>query len=615
MRGNRNGSDTRGSEGVDAGGFVYVEAKIAELKVLRHKASEAEFEYSLSQAAKQFDLPKNKLRKWVDDDGTELDSLAISTEGALALVDGLLPDLEIDRGNLPATAKAIRDAFRDSGDVYDRGAPVRVMPPATPGALPQIVPLTVDAITNIVHERFRPVIRRRKGNRTWLETETLPERVARLYQARKGEWQLPQLQGITTAPLLTEDGVIHTANGYHRASGPYCAGVPALAVPERPTETAAREALFTLRRAFRTFAFADAPRRIERMSAANGELLEVEVVDLDEPPGRGESTLLCAQLCAASRANLWLAPAVIVNAPQLSGSGSGKGLLLCGVWMIAFGVRPWRFTQGGKRNDEEREKRISAALLEAHPCLLLENVNNASLQSETLESALTDRPARTRPFGKLEMVELYSTASIGITGNGLTPARDLVRKVIVTTLDPRTEVPALRRFPHPDEAWLAHLNIQRAALLGAALTIWRFGRQREAAGKLVPGEAFGSYDQFCRWCRDPLLALGCQDPVGRIHELRAADPQRELLAELFVAWWEHHQDRWVAPTNRNQPAGTAVLADAVRVIADPDGRGPQHLRSFLNRLDGTRAAGFVFERFKDPARPAVPASYRIVRTG
>ena len=301
----------------------------------------------------------------------------------------------------------------------------------------------------------------------------------------------------------------------------------------------------------------------------------------------------------------------MANAAQLSGSGAGKGLLLCGVSVVAFGVLPWRFTKGGgKRNPEELEKRISAALLEGHPSWLIENVNNDVLQSETLESALTDRPCRTRLFGKLEMVELYSTAFVGMTGNGLTPGRDLVRKIIVSSLDAKTEVPALRRFPLADEAWLAHIRAHRGALLGAVLTIWRFGRQREQAGHLKTGETLGSYERWCRWARDPLLALGCQDPVGRIHELRAADPARESLDELFGAWWEHHQDRWVSPASR-LPAGTEALAAAVRELADRENRGPQHLRTFLNRLDNTRAAGFVFERFKDPKAPSIPSTYRI----
>jgi hypothetical protein len=615
MRGNGSGN----GRGADAAGIsggelslAALNAKIAELKVLYEQGQDVEYEQALSRVAKLFHIPKGKLRDWVENGSND----EPTDPGAIPDVDQLLPDLEIDPGNLPAVAIAVRDLFRDSGEFYDRGVPVRVTARAAPDALPEIDALNVDAITNEVHQRRRVVVRRREGKRSWLVTKTLPERVPKLYLAKKGEFQLPQLQGITTAPLLTEDGGIRTAEGYDKASGLYCVGIPTLAVPERPTEAAAREALFALRREFRTFPFADATRKTETMlDVKKGELIDVEVVDLDAPIGRDESTLVTAVLEAVCRANLWLGPAVMVDAAQLSGSGSGKGLLLCGVSMIAFGVLPLRFTAGGsQRNPEELDKRLSSALLEAWPWVLLENFNNATLQSETLESALTDRPCHTRPFGKSQMVRLNSTAMIGMTGNGSTPGRDLVRKTTMITLDPGTEVPATRRFPLPDNDWLAHLKAHRAALLTHALTIWRFGRRLDAAGKLPSGEALGSYDQWCRWCRDPLLVLGCQDPVGRIHELRGADPQRERVAELLSAWWEYHKDAWVAQTSRNQPKGVEVLADAVRAIADPDGRGPQYLRTVLKGLAGMRAAGFVCERFWDPERPAVPATYRIMQT-
>jgi hypothetical protein len=617
MRGNGSGNGKGAHADGTSGGELSLAAlngKIAELKVLYEQGQDVEYEQALSRVAKLFHIPKGKLRNWVENGSGD------DQPGPLEIPDPdqLLLDFEIDPGNLPTVADAVRDLFRDSGEFYDRGVPVRVTAPAAPDALPEIDALNVDAITNEVHKRRRVVVRRREGKRSWLVTKTLPERIGKLYLAKKGEWQLPPLQGITTAPLLSEDGGIRTAEGYDQASGLYCVGIPTLAVPEHPTEAAAREALFALRREFRTFPFADATRKTETMlDVKEGELIDVDVVDLDAPIGRDESTLVTAVLAAVCRANLLsLAPAVIALAAQLSGSGSGKGLLLCGVSMIAFGVLPLRFTAGGsQRNPEELEKRLSAALLEAWPWVLLENFNNATLQSETLESALTDRPCHTRPFGKLKMVQLNSTAMIGMTGNGSTPGRDLVRKMTVITLDPKIEVPALRKFPRADKAWLAHLKTHRAALLTHALTIWRFGRRLDVAGKLPRGEALGSYDEWCRHCRDPLLALGCEDPVGRIHELRGADPLRERVAELFSVWWEYHKEEWVAQTSRNQPAGVKVLADAVRAIADPDERGPQYLRTVLKGLAGMRAAGFVCERFWDPARPAVPATYRIMRTG
>ena len=616
MKGNGIGTGNGSAVGSE-GSLTEVDfkAEIARLKVLRGGAPAPDFEFALSRAAKRFNIPKGMLRNWADDvDGEppDAEALALSVAGAQAFVDDLKPDLVIERGNLPAAVYALRDAFVKAGELYERGVPVRVVP-SKRGGLPQIRPLTVENVILDAHKLCRPVVKKRKGRREWTEPVNFPQPGARQYLALKGEWDLPPLEGISTAPLLTDDGGIRTAEGYELETGLWCTGIPPVSVPEHPSEVEAKEALYTLRRVFRTFPFADAPRRLEMMTGAKGERLEVEAIDLEQPPGRDESTLLAALLGTVCRPSLYLAPAIMINAAQLSGSGSGKGLLLCGLSVIAFGILPWRFTRGGsKRNPEELEKRLSAAALGGHPFLQLENINNEVLQSETLESLLTDRPSRTRPFGKSEMVEHYSTAMIGMTGNGATPGRDLVRKIIVASLDARTEVPALRKFPLADEAWLAHIKARRGELLSAVLTTWRFGRQQERAGRLAAGEAFGSYDRWCRWCRDPLIALGCQDPVGRIHELRAADPARENVAELFGVWWEHHQDRWVSPATR-RAAGAEAMAAEVRALADRENRGPQHLRTFLNQLDNHRGAGFVFERFKDPKAPTIPSTYRIKR--
>jgi hypothetical protein len=38
-----------------------------------------------------------------------------------------VPDLIVDRGNLPATAREIRDLFANAGSFFDRGGPVKVV--------------------------------------------------------------------------------------------------------------------------------------------------------------------------------------------------------------------------------------------------------------------------------------------------------------------------------------------------------------------------------------------------------------------------------------------------------------------------------------------------------
>jgi hypothetical protein len=104
---------------------------------------------------------------------------------------------------------------------------------------------------------------------------------------------------------------------------------------------------------------------------------------------------------------------------------------------------------------------------------------------------------------------------------------------------------------------------------------------------LPKGRSLGSFDLWGRWCRDPLLALGCRDPAVRVADAKAADPRRQKVAEVFTAWWQAHGDT---------PMTVADLAEPVKDAADPAGRGRQYLTPVIRAWDGTRAAGFVLTR-------------------
>ena len=90
---------------------------------------------------------------------------------------------------------------------------------------------------------------------------------------------------------------------------------------------------------------------------------------------------------------------------------------------VAYGRQPSAVTAGG--SNEELEKRISAALLEGGPAVLLDNFNNITLRSASLDSALTERPSKVRQFRTLELVTVNTVASVFITGNGVLLARKI----------------------------------------------------------------------------------------------------------------------------------------------------------------------------------------------
>jgi hypothetical protein len=72
---------------------------------------------------------------------------------------------------------------------------------------------------------------------------------------------------------------------------------------------------------------------------------------------------------------------------------------------------------------------------------------------------------------------------------------------------------------------------------------------------------------------------------------------------LFEAWNAHHG---------GNPMKACDLAEPVRALIDPQGRGRQYIASRLTRLTGTCAGGFRVTR-QEPARKWGAATYALQR--
>jgi hypothetical protein len=128
------------------------------------------------------------------------------------------PRLLVDRANPDCTVAALRDVLADSGDLFDRGVPVRI-------AYDQIQQshvaqaLTPHSLIVKAHSVCWPFAIKIKNGVASEADIGLPGSFARMYLDWRGEWKLPPLNGIATAPLLHEDGSISRSQGYDRSSG------------------------------------------------------------------------------------------------------------------------------------------------------------------------------------------------------------------------------------------------------------------------------------------------------------------------------------------------------------------------------------------------------------
>ena len=149
---------------------------------------------------------------------------------------------------------------------------------------------------------------------------------------RDGEWQFPRLRGIITTPTLRRDGTVLSEVGYDRASGLLLACQPAMpAMPEKPTQDNAREALSILLGVLAEFPF---------------------VSDADR------SVALSILITPVVRGGMMVAPLHVATAPT---RGTGKSYLFDTAAAIATGERCPVINAG--RNEEETEKRLGAELM------------------------------------------------------------------------------------------------------------------------------------------------------------------------------------------------------------------------------------------------------------
>lgn len=481
-----------------------------------------------------------------------------------------LPELVVDSADLPATAADLSQRLATSDTLFQRGASlIKLVKDADECS---VRPLNAYDVVNFTHAVCRPVEKKIVGGELVSKPVTLPTAVARLYLNRHDAWGAHDLNGICKAPILADNGSIRLAEGFDPETRFWCVGVDTPPIPERPSEKQAKQALARLRSAFMTFPFADAATTT---NSRNGK-----TVDPGKPPGVDESTFLTGLLTAVCRPSLPLAPGFIIRAPQFSGAGTGKGQLVRAIARIAYDMAPNPFTSSGDRS--ELDKRLTAALVGGQPLIFIDNVNAEVLRSNLLAQIVTENPCSIRPFREnTKLVQIPTNAFLAITGNALRVSEDLARRFLIVDLDAGCEDPELRSFTHE---FAATIQSRRRELLAAALTIWRWGRRND----IKRGLPLGSFERWARWCRDPLVALGCTDPVKRISDIKRDDPRRVQLVEFFTQWHDLYGDRAVKIKN---------LDIRLRMLADPQGSGSrQSLASFVANLAGTRAAGYVMIR-------------------
>ncbi|MCB8878439.1 hypothetical protein [Acidisoma silvae] len=344
-----------------------------------------------------------------------------------------------------------------------------------------------------------------------------PMPVARTLLSRKHLWRFPAITGIIAAPTLRPDGSVLSEPGYDEATGFFntAADIALSSVLDAPTKQDAERALNLLNGLLEDFPFADAVQG--RISA-------------------GRAAMLSGLLSAVCRGCLGPIPLHAINA---TAAGSGKTYYTDLVAGVSLGRS---CPTQGVPNAVEFEKQLDGMLLAGHPLFCLDNCNGV-LQSNKLCQALTASTLSLRPLGNSDMPEVSMQAMMIANGNNITIAGDLVRRALLTVLDPKVERPELRDFKQEP---LDMIRADRSVYVEACLIIVRAYILAGRPGCIRPKLA--SFDAWSDNIRSALVWLGCEDPVATMEQVRAADPVLGALRSFMGSW----------PASLTNPKGQTV---------------------------------------------------------
>jgi hypothetical protein len=407
--------------------------------------------------------------------------------------------------------------------------------------------------------------------------------------ALRGVRGFKKLKAVITAPTLRLDGNVVDKPGYDAATALYLVGDSFPVIPEKPTKDEADSALKHLMIPFEDFPF---DTKLSR------------------------AVHLAAVITAVIRPILDRAPAIGYDAPI---QGSGKTILAKCLAIIGSGIEPTIWPHTFNINDEETRKRLFSALLAGDLFLIWDNIVGI-FDSAALASLLTSDNYRDRLLGKSLAKTVPNSSVVILTGNNLTLAGDLPRRVLVCRIDPKSEKPFEREFKVDP---VAYCMKHRMELVAAVLTLLRFyiasGTQPLGSGQI------GSFEAWDKLVRQTILYLDQELAPGQFGDVldqlivnQHADPEQESWADFLRAWYDTFEGDLTKVAqvikhylrHADEKYEPDALVEAIDCLANGTGQlTAKKLGKMLKFRVGRIAAGLCLEKGPDKDHAA---TWRVV---
>lgn len=375
------------------------------------------------------------------------------------------------------------------------------------------------------------------------------------------------LTGIAHQPYFDANEQLVTTPGFNTSTGIYASfGVNEYAI-SAPTMDEARQCLMMLKAELAEFEF-DKP---EDLSAA-----------------------LCAMLTAVIRPGLPLAPAFNINAAT---SGSGKSFLAGIIVLFATPLHP--YVTSYPTSAAEAVKVVLAMLLEKPPVILFDDMQTEWKPFGAINKALTSQTTTERLLGKSGTATARTNSLFLGTGNNTGPIKDMRRRVVTTRLAAKSSLRTFQHNPHKQ------ISKHRSGYVGFALTIIQafllHGRRDDTLTSI------GSYEDWSRFCREPLIWLGEPDPASSLINQVRDSSDNESLAVLLKLWRDIYHDESVTVREllsdaRSKPRLQEIIDEIL--VVERGASLPHLLGQYLKRHRGVRVNGLRIEDGESSERKA-----------
>jgi hypothetical protein len=329
---------------------------------------------------------------------------------------------------------------------------------------------------------------------------------------------LPILKGVTAAPFLRFDGSICQTPGYDAATGVWFdpCGTVFPPIPTITPENAldlARQAAWRLLRPLRGYRFA---------TTTHDPTREWGFTDTNRTVALSSFLTIVAVHATRTR------PGYISDATIF---GSGKTMLAELPAIMTTGDDPALIPMTDGDDTEEFNKQLDTALLGGRGYIIFDNAEGDIARFTRLKALQTSGRLSVRLFKTQSDTEIDNTFMVSISGNQLESSGDSARRNLRARIDTQEENPEQKHFDFdPRDEVRQH----RAQMCIDALTI--LSAHRIAGAPAQGGRSWGSFEEWTRVVRDPLMWLGFRDIATSNDEARQSDQNADQLRSILNGW-------------------------------------------------------------------------------